>query len=137
MDLARDIVRREQELARLRSEFARLVGDDAQLELSLRPATVATEPAAATAPPVAARPPLARTSTLALRILSLLDADAGALTANELQVRLASSDSIDTIRTTLSKLAGRGAIERVGLGAYVSSAKGGSTTPKDGGKRTA
>jgi len=129
LDLAREIVRREQELGRLRTEFARLAGEDAQLEL---PIAQPPQPVVVVAPLPPKRPSLARPSTLAVRITSLLDMNPRSLTASEIQMLLESADSLDTIRTTLSKLAGRGLIERVGPGAYRSRASG-----PGGGKRTA
>lgn len=132
--LAREIVRREQELGRLRAEFARLAGDDPQLELPLTPSgTEETQQVVASLR--ATRPSLVKGSTLALRIVSLLELNTRPLTAPEIQTLLESSDPIDTIRTTLSKLVARGAIERIGPGTYRSCSS--DPDAREGGKRTA
>ena len=133
--LAREIVRREQELGRLRAEFTRLAGDDPQLELPLpSPADDAVAPVIA--PSVPMRRPLAKGTTLALRIIALLDGNRRPMTAPELHTLLNSGESIDTIRTTLSKLAARRAISRVGTGTYGSLA-GAPEAHRQGGKRSA
>jgi hypothetical protein len=117
LQIAKEILVRENEVAVLRREFDRLAGEDGG------PAgNDEARPAATQALP---RPPLARTSSLPQRIQDVLDLSPNPLTTFDIAVQLGDKESIDSIRAALSKLIGRRDVERVAQGVYRSTRAGG------------
>ena len=111
LQIAKDIVRAENELLMLRSEFDRLADDDGQGGV---PSQIGYGK-----PP---KPPPA--ASFPQRVQSVLDRNTTPLTAQEIAVQLGEPGSVDTIRAALSKLLDRGGVERVAMGLYRSNSAG-------------
>ena len=115
LQIAREMVRLENELAVLRAEFDRLTQDGPSL-----PVDRGAQLSHAELTPR----PLARTSAFPQRIQSVLDLSSKPLTAHDIASLLQEPGSVDTIRAVLSKLLARGGVERVAVGLYRSTIGG-------------
>jgi hypothetical protein len=108
LEIAEAIVRIENEIRIRRAEFERLV--------------VGRDDIAEEKPNAGDLKPLARTSSLPLRVQSVLDVSARAMTAHDIAAQI--GEPIDSVRAALSKLFSRRTIDRIASGVYRSTAAG-------------
>jgi hypothetical protein len=112
--IAAAVVQLESDIAVRRDGFERLVRADAG-----EPDDADAERAARSPPPLR---PLARTSSLPVRVQSVLDLSARPLTALDVAAQI--GEPVDSVRTALSKLHAREAVQRVAPGLYRSNGGG-------------
>ena len=117
-----DIRKRELKLGKARGELASLRARLEQL-ISDPEAVIPNQGSGQQTAIVATGPGLARaTATIAARIISILDGEPNAMSADDVAGHFDEEVNLDVIRTTLSKLHQRGVIARPEPGRYSSMA---------------